>query len=54
MKIIMFDEMTPLEGEKIELAEEDVPQYHTTKLYSCMMPGIFHSCLIPWYPSGFE
>lgn len=41
------------EAPEEEPTEEVIYQHHTGMLCLCVLPGIFHRRLIPWYPSGF-
>lgn len=29
-------------------------QHHTSLIFTCKLPGVIHSNLIPWYTSGFQ
>lgn len=38
--------------EEDELAEE--VEHHTLLIFSCKLPVMFHTILIPWYTTGFH
>lgn len=35
-----------------EPAEE--VRHHTCLIFACILPGVIHSNLMPWYTSGFQ
>lgn len=38
--------------EEPEPAEEI--KHHTSLIFACNLPGVFHTILIPWYTTGFQ
>lgn len=57
-KIREFEERHGGDSFKLEPDVDDEPaeeiQHHTILIFSCKLPEVFHTILIPWYTTGFQ
>ena len=49
-----YDQEILTEASESEEDPAEEVQHHTSCDFTCKMPGVIHSNLMPWYTSGFQ
>lgn len=49
-----YDQEIITEASESEEDPAEEVQHHTSLIFACILPGVIHSNLIPWYTSGFQ